>query len=244
MAGLTSLASALQSTIHKQKASVYLQEMEEPNDIPGTMLAFQYFPDTITDSKGVAYRNREVPGGSLPIYQWVHGGDRIVSFTSVFSCDVDLGDSQTDTLTKAATLKALGVADRNVDIRAAVVWLRRFMYPRYGDAGSSDSPITYAPRKCVLSIPNSGLGLAGCSGHGDDAVLCFMTQCEVHWVAYFPNGIPRLATVSLSFTETAQFGGTVRFPSPDEDLDALAGGEAATTVSSRGVLPYVIGKKG
>src|ERR1700682_3302501 len=136
MAGITSLGSALTATIHKKKGSVMLTEPIEPDDNLGGTLAFQYFPDSITDTKAVAYRNRAIPGGSLPIYQWVDSGERIISFTAFFSSDVNVGTDVVASSLKATVLRAIGEDVRNIDIRSAVVWLRRYMYPRYGQAGS------------------------------------------------------------------------------------------------------------
>jgi hypothetical protein len=150
----------------------------------------------------------------------------------------------------AARIKAVGEESRNVDIRSAVVWLRRFMYPRYGDASTSGTPVTYAPRKLYLSIPGSGIGLSGMGGFGGaDGVLCLMTQCEVRWLAYFPNNLPRLASVNLTFVEVAQLAGNVHFPSPNASLDALAGGFNSggfedTSGLSIDSLPYNLQKKG
>lgn len=250
MAGITSLGAALQSTVHRSKGQVMLQELVEPDDSPLTALAFQYFPESISDQKSVNWRSSEVPGGSLPIKQFVSGGDRTISFTAFFSTDVNLTDGTMDPdpvklVAAAATMKQVGIDDRNIDIRSAILWLRRFMYPRYDAKGGSSSggaPVTYAPRKLRLIIPNSGIGLAGCGAIGPHAILCCMTQCEVTWMSYFPNNMPRLAKVQLGFSELAQSGGSVTFPSPTPDMDTAAGGyEDGVSVLVNTATPSSIG---
>lgn len=250
MSGLLSLSSALTSSLHKQKGDVLLTELQEPDDKLGSTLRFQYFPDSIQDSRDVNLRPREIPGGSLPIYQWTSGGPRTISFTAVFSTDVNFATTPALSGAVVARLKAVGEESRNIDIRSAIVWLRRFTYARYGDPTTSGVPLTYPPRKTYLSIPGSGIGLAGMGGFGGaDAVLCQMTHCDVHYISFFPNNLPRLVTVSLSFAEIAQLGGQVQFPSPTSDLDALAGGfsgggfEDTSGFSGGNVLPYNLTQK-
>src|SRR5690606_21461705 len=112
--------------------------------------------ETITDTKSINYQAKEIPGGSLPLYQWVSSGERAISFEAVFTADVDLA-SDKDAFTK---LVSKGQSHRNVDVRSALVWLRRFMLPRYVEE-KQGVPLTQSPRKCVLYIPNSGIGLNG-----------------------------------------------------------------------------------
>jgi len=216
MPGLASLASKLGGKLSDSKTrGAFLIGLQQPNDaIEGTSVRFQYFPETFSDTKSVNYQTKEVPGGSLPIYQWISSGERTISFNAFFSSDVDL---LLDTVVDdpklpsaiAERLKAIGVAGRNVDIRAAIAWLRQYLFPNY------DSARTHAPNKLRLFIPGSGIGVAGGSPDGavsPDAINCVMTQCEVSYDAFFPTGLPRLATVQIVLAQTAQTGGVVRFP--------------------------------
>ena len=52
-------------------------------------IAFQYWPETITDSRAVEWNPRAIPGGSHPIYQWTHSGERRLAFTAVFTTDFE-----------------------------------------------------------------------------------------------------------------------------------------------------------
>lgn len=186
-----------------------------------------------------------IPGGSLPLYQWVSSGERGISFTATFTSDTDLvADPQLATSLHESTS---GLRERNVDIRSAVAWLRSFMHPRYvngstgggggnsvqgtaptsnvgvgsGSQSSGLSYLTLPPRRLRLYIPNSGIGIAGGMVSAQeqqsmaDSVTCVMTQCEVEWTAYFPSGCPRIATVQLAFSQIAQLGQRVVFPSAD-----------------------------
>lgn len=216
----------------------------------GAPLRLQYFPESISDSKTMNYQQKEIPGGSLPIYQWVSSGERTLAFTATFTTDVDLiSDPQLAALIQAPTS---GLRDRNVDIRSAIAWLRSFTLPRYvngssgGGGGSSvqglapttsgggngTSGITYTtlpPRRVRLYIPNSGIGVAGGMFSAQsqqalpDSVVCVMTQCEVEWTAFFPSGFPRIATVQLTFAQIAQMGQSVVFPSADGMQGAVTG---------------------
>jgi len=235
MPSLSSLSSSLLSSLPERKADVLLYELNGKTDIEtGRTLAFQYFPETLTDSKQVNYQRKEIPGGSLPLYQWTNSGERTISFTAIFSSDVDL----TLNPSLRENLDGTGKGRRNIDIRAAILWLRRFMLPRYSsvdqsfddaDAASNMSigtPLTYAPRKCMLYIPNSGIGLYGgnTGWHTSDSMFALMTQCEVVLDAFFPSGLPKLATVQLQFAQVAQLGGRIKFPSLTTTLEDIGKG--------------------
>jgi hypothetical protein len=233
MAGLLSLASALRSDNPRNRSEASIIDLDPGNeDKPykksdqinvlraGTANApksfrFQYFPETISDTKQVNYQRRDVPGASLPIYQWVNSGERLISFTAVFSTDVNLGLSYTTAFSLHERLKGAGHEDRNVDIRAAVSVLRDKMMPLYPK--STTPTQVKAPPKLLLYLPGTGIGWAGGFNTGapeaEHSVICIMTQCDVSWESFFPNGLPRLATVQLSFAQLAQRGGRVVFPS-------------------------------
>lgn len=242
MTGLLSLSKALTSGIGERKAECAILELDDQDKPTGNdYLAFQYFPETIQDTKAVNYAHKEIPGGSLPLYQWVSGGERVISFQAVFSADVDiLSDPKA-----FQTLVTKGYVRRNVDIRTALLWLRRFQMPRYGTVQQLGVPLTQAPRKLVLRIQNSGIGLTGgevstavtsnsaqavISKAGDsgselglltDSLIAIMMQCQVQYESFFPSGLPRLAVVQLSFAQTAQVAGAVSFPAATENLDFI-----------------------
>jgi hypothetical protein len=191
----------------------------------------QYFPETLTDSKAVNYQVKDIPGGSLPLYQWVSSGAREISFTAVWTTDVDhysqTADQESAPWARAQAiterLKAHGVEERNVWIPGALAWLRRFLIPRYGDTTEVGVPLTFPPRKILLSIPGA-LHLNGGGGgfSGSGGIYCVMTQCEISYESFFPSGDPRIATAQLTFAEVPQVGGRVKFPFVDDNMEINA----------------------
>lgn len=212
MAGLASLPRLLSPYADKKLTDCSLTPLKHGTDEPqmALMKAFQYFPETLTDSKQGNWQSKEIPGGSLPIYQWVNGGERTLTFTANFSSDVDLD------LVTEDRLAGLGIRIRNVDVKSALLWLRSFMFPVYSQQQSNvGTVITMAPCKLLLSMPNTGIGyLGGSAVYSDpDSVLCFMSQCEITIESWWSGGRPRLAAVQLGFTQLAQQGNAVVFPS-------------------------------
>lgn len=221
-----SLASGITRSIlsgNRRRSSAAIEELDETDQpAPGGFLRLQYFPETLSDSKQVNWSPKEIPGGSLPLYQWIASGERVISFQAVFTTDIDISQ-------RSITLEGLKVRgrdDRNVDIRTAVLWLRRFMMPSYLDGtASTGGALTRAPRKLKLYLPNSGIGAAGgawTTHSGLDFITAIMTACEVEWVQFFPSGMPRIATVQLSFAQIAQYQGTVVFPGVRAEVENAA----------------------
>jgi hypothetical protein len=89
---LGTLAAGIKPIANTRRGEVYLTELDEEDRPSSSRLAhrkFQYFPDTIADTKAVNYQTKEVPGGSLPLYQYINSGERALSFTVYFTTDVD-----------------------------------------------------------------------------------------------------------------------------------------------------------
>lgn len=248
MAGLGTLARNLRQVVNTKRAHLYLTELDasdspvwsDPNQTGDTPVRrFQYYPDTISDTKSVNYQTKDVPGGSLPLYQWVNGGERLITFTAVFTTDTDhyLADEEfhgdldvfSANLESRADahvgrLRSHGVSDRNVWIPSAIAWLRQFMLPRYGETGDTGVPFTEAPRKLRLTLPGTFISASGGGGGASSrgGLHCIMTQCDVTYVALFPSGNPRIAEVSLAFSEVPQRAGRVHFPRADRTMVSLA----------------------
>jgi len=185
-------------------------------------IAFQYWPESLQDSRSSEWNPRNIPGGSHPIYQWTHGGERRLSFTAVFMTDT----APDETIIRAMeALEALGLSGtpespyeqqdnlgllsgielgtRDVDLRAVVSWLRWFTYPHYG---TGEDIRAYEPAKCLLVMPQTKLG-----HNGSDYIVTVMTQCDITYEAWFPSGFPRIIEVSLEFAEVVQEGARVAF---------------------------------
>lgn len=228
MPGLTTLSKSAASRVSERISKAHLialdPEKGEPDKNYGGAsgaIAFQYWPDTISDTKAVNWSPREIPGASLPIYQWISSGERVISFTAVFTCDVDLLAPNVKSNDVRNRLKSIGQGERNIDIRSAFAWLRSFMLPTYAVEQSVGIPVAVAPRRMLLVMPGTGIGMyggntqaAGNSSELNDQIRCVMTQCDLTIEASFPSGIPRIGTVSLAFAQVAQYAnsGVVQFP--------------------------------
>jgi hypothetical protein len=184
-------------------------------------MAFQYWPESLADSRSSDWSPRAIPGGSHPIYQWTHGGERTLAFTAIFTTDTSPGDDfgvhekrvnelfgalggDAYEVAKTQPLNGLQIGVRDIDLRTIVAWLRWFTYPTYGTASSGSR--VFEPAKCQLVMPNTGLGY-----DGEDFVVCIMRSCQVTYSAWFPSGLPRIIEVQLEFAEVVQSGQRVRF---------------------------------
>lgn len=235
MASLTNLSSALSAQLDARTSDCALIQLgSDDSPVAGSAQVFQYYPESLSDTKAVNYQQKEIFGGSLPLYQFVAGGERVISFTATFTCDVDLlaADDNSAGNGTFARLKAAGMQRRNPDIRSAITWLRRFILPSYdvsADIAVSSTPLVYAPSKLILSLPGTGIGFAGGDDglSGEDSVPCIMTQCDVTYDALFPSGLPRLVTVQLAFAQIGQLKGQVTFPSRTAQMDAQFNGKGS-----------------
>jgi hypothetical protein len=235
-------------TVNSKRVGFNILTLDEKDNVI-SYKSLQYFPESLRDSKSVDYSRKAMPGGSLPIYQWVSGGARTLSLTAILSCDNDLSDINTgvvNSFMKLEDLNSKGLQRNNIDIRSAVVWLRQHLYPRYSQ--NQQTPSGYqvsAPRKVFLNIPNSGIGFAGMGSLSrPDSVLCIMTQCEVDYKSFFPNGLPRLASIQLSFEEVAQYQGLITFPAASKGLDALYEQRGLYSDAPDNYRRYEVGSKG
>lgn len=223
MAGLTSLlSSSLKNKLNERKKSVLLYKTDAAGILQlSSGFRFQYFPETLTDTKAINYSPREALGGNLPIYQWINGGERSISFTALFTTDLEPGEGSTDEVeqyTHLQNLDSKGLGLRNVDIKGALAYLRSCMMPTY----ETDKVI--APPVLLLEIPGSGIGVYG--GHSSpndtklDSVWCLMTQCDVEFRQFFPqSGLPRIAVATLAFAQVGQAAGGIEFPGLSPILD-------------------------
>lgn len=225
MPGLLSLSQSAISNLGKASSIAAIYEYDKNGNLGSSGFQFQYFPETITDTKAVNYQVRDIPGGSLPLYQWISSGERVISFMAYFTSDVDLAAAGSSKLTASPPsnfkdLRAQGLANRNVDVRSALVALRRYLFPTYQPSGATPgTPLAVSPTTLNLMFTGTGLGLlGGISGSEPetqaviDTVTCVMTQCDITIEALFPSGLIRVASVQLAFAQIAQLGGQVAFP--------------------------------
>jgi len=248
--GLTSLMSALSPSVEESRGDVVLTALSKFDGSPQESFVFQHFPEQISDSKAIGWQTKEIPGGSLPLYQWTTSGERVVSFKVVFASDVDFlvgGDSRAEELLDR--VKQAGLERFNVDIRSALAHLRKFVLPTYGDDQGLGVPVTLAPQRLRLFVPGSGIGIIGGVGGGDypvtpDSIICVMTQCDFDFLEFFPSGLPRIVEAQLSFAQVPQIGaGNIVFPQAPlngEDIAGAGGPNADAWRTKAAFLPYTL----
>lgn len=186
-------------------------------------VSFQYFPERITDSKTANYASKEIPGGSHPIYTFVSGGERVISFDAIFCNDSD-GEGAIGTGLLGSVLNALmggggskiNNQDRKdvVDIAAALNFLSALMYPIYKDNISNPPPLS------VIYLPKSGIMAADGIL---DSFVGILTSRNITYESFHRNGTPRIAVVSLEFREFIQTSDTWQFVNSDDLMDSRKG---------------------
>jgi hypothetical protein len=194
--------------------NAWLAEYNNSTGEPEDARAFQYYPEQVSDNRNVNIEEKYGIGSSHPIYQWVRGSSREISFDAVFSTEdpgtIDAGGNDikriesfiknpasaavTEILKKSYTDKK-----HNQNIPAAINWLRAFTYPTYSHG------LVSAPPRCALWLEGSGIS-SFVHTFKTDVITCIMTKCDVTYEAFFNNGTPRIVTVSLQFVETIQVG--------------------------------------
>jgi hypothetical protein len=212
MSFISSIASVIGVNLTEKPVTAAMSELDVTSgqEKSGTFQAFQYFPETISDSKSPNYSRRNIPGGSHPIQTFLDGGERSLSFTAVFTQD-DNPEEQglasslftgsfdlTSAITTAISGGTKKQSKHTVDIAAAIAWLRSYTYPEYTTTGAAKPPPL-----CILYLPNSGI-----LGHPNftDSIVGVMTQCDVVYEAFHRNGAPRYVAVNLGFVESVQIG--------------------------------------
>lgn len=203
MPTLGTLAAGVRPVSAVRRSEVYITELGA-DDLPIVAGAgageratvaqyrrFQYYPESVADSKQVGYQPKEVPGGSLPLYQWTTSGERTISFTAFLTTDIDhlvmqqtvetdqptgarQGDQtpppgveiRTTSISGSVNrvserLRAAGALQRNPYIPAAIAWLRRFMLPRYGENVEVGVPLTQPPHKLLLHLTGTQIERGG-----------------------------------------------------------------------------------
>lgn len=175
------------------------------NDI----FVFQYWPTQVQDAYEAEYASKVIPGGSHPIYQWVAGSGRTISFEATFTSEIDEG-SFSDLQgggTGGGGNTGLGAtvlpsSRYTVNVAAAINKLQSFQYPTYQNGGLKS--ISIPPAKLRLVLPGSKIGRK----NSKDDILCFLKSTRVTYESFFPSGTIRVATIALEFVETVQRAGS------------------------------------
>lgn len=199
-------------------------------------LCFQYWPESLQDTKDIGWEFARIPGGSHPIARWNSGGERVISFACQFTRDVDANFSFLDLAQGNVPEAAISDPANNPDLRAVQKWLRWYTYPVY-DANGVPQP----PPRLHLVFPGSQMAWDGL-----DDILCVMKTCNFEIVDWFNSGVPKRMIATLEFSEVVQYGasvfstqglstthglGGVAFQGRD---DSLATGSSDTLLTRRG----------
>lgn len=209
---IVGLATALIEGPEPKLASMTLEGFDEDGTSILEERAFQFWPETVSDTINISYVDKIIPGGSHPIKQWVNNAGRTISFSILIARDI----KPKELLPFGVDLVVNPTTDDNYpfnhDVRQDIAYLRAFCYPTYDN--STGVTIAKPPPICLLKA--EGLNW---SRFGDDYIECVMTSCSVNYLRTFNEGFPRMATVDLSFAEIAQSGGGVFFHDRQEILD-------------------------
>lgn len=169
-------------------------------------LVFQYWPQSLTDDYQVDYVEHKIPGGSHPLYQWVGGGGRTITFEAIFTSELNTmrtsGESPLSAaaaVASAAFASLVPSADFTTDVGAALARIRSWMLPNYDSGGRLGN--TDPPKILTLVFPNTKLG------GSTDLINVILRSAPIQIESWFPNGQPRVATVNLQFNEIVQVAG-------------------------------------
>jgi hypothetical protein len=197
------VVQGLLSTSSPRSAFLFPESSIAGTGAPGddAPFVFQYWPETIEDNYNPEYATRSIPGGSHPLFQWTGGSGRDITFTAQFTAEVDQGFSARGGLEgrpNAAPTALTPSARYTVDVRAALNRLRSFMLPDYDGTGFNINTLASPPKKFFLVLQGTRIG------GNKDYILCILRSAPITYQACFPNGTPRLAEVSLTFSEIVQ----------------------------------------
>ena len=164
-------------------------------------LFFQYWPGSLQDDYGVEYAEHSIPGGSHPLYQWVGGRGRTITFEALFTAELNLSNDLGGgtNFTAATTFSSSPSGPFSVNVSAALSKIRSWMMPKYSQGGRLGE--TDPPKILTLVFPNTKL--AGSS----DLIQVILKSAPITIESWFPNGEIRVATVQLTFSEIVQSAG-------------------------------------
>jgi len=175
---------------------------------PSDIFVFQFWPQTVTIDYTPNYAEKQIPGASHPLYQWISGGGRSITFQAQFVSEVDVNFADLLRLTDAGAAAAVEAARFTpsekyiVDVGAALARLQSYMMPTYLQSGANKGRAV-APPRMKLYFPGMSLG-GGSANKGIDEVLTILRSAPITIQSCHPDGSPKLAEVSLQFAEVIQ----------------------------------------
>ncbi len=197
MAGYLGLAQAMINGPEYDKAKPFSITLMSPKAVwfePPQTREFPW-PEELSISREANYASTQVPGGTGSVHQWT--GTTGNSFPLTFKLFRDIRPRQDLPLLTSVVVDPLSPENRkyNRDIIADFQFFDQLVLPRYEVSSSGTRP----------SPPRVGLftfgGLEVFYG-GRDYCICIVKSLEKQIQRVFPNGEPRVATVTLSVEET------------------------------------------
>lgn len=170
-------------------------------EILNETFVLQYWPESLDVSHSPNYSSEEIPGATLPLYNYSGHGERTISFSSALTCEVDNPD--------ADSIDGIPSSRFTVDINAAIARLEAWKLPSFRSNGVRYVP----PPRLVLTMPGVNLG------RNTDELVVVMKDASFNYESFFPSGKPRVVRVNFQFAESAQksVGGKSRIEFPDRD---------------------------
>lgn len=182
----------------------------DPSDPGGTKVllperAFQYWPESVQDGIEIGWQTKDIPGSSHALVQWGGNNGRTITFEVRLSRMMKPVEDRSPLefildpfkLTAPGNEYPMSARPFNVDIESEIRFLRAFCYPSY--ATLDGASVSYPPPIALLCLPGMGL-----NEDGSDVIAAVMTTCDVTYTLAFPNGKPRMASVSLAFRQVVQ----------------------------------------
>lgn len=192
----------------------------------GTVEFFSDFllnPESIEDNKTSNWHAHSIPGQESPVYQWVNGGPRVVSFEALVTKDtINILKKETDPLEmlKGAVVNAIGsiassLAGVNIplagllnkpsippgselSISDKLEFYRSLYKPKYSQNGQLEG----SPPLVILYLGDS---LSDKEIPTDEITkntqLWMMTSLNIKITKWLPNLAPMEATVNFQFTQ-------------------------------------------
>jgi len=141
-------------------------------------LFFQFFPETITDDRQVDFNEQTLPFLTNPIPTFVSASPRTVAFSLQFAQELWIPSGSGDK-------NQMQWTKHNFNVGLAVQAIRSLAYPLSG----------IVPQPLLLTLPGTQIGIDG------DSIYCLLKGYSTSYDAFFPDGQPRIASMSLTLQE-------------------------------------------
>lgn len=179
--------NASRRTLFKSKGAVLNDLLTRPDGM-NSPLFFQFFPETVSDSKAVNFGEISIIGVPNPIPTILSATPRIVSFEAHFARE------------RWNRGKQLIKWDKhNFDVGMSLQVLRSFCY-------SFAEKVPF-PQPLMLNLPGTRIGIDKSNEVAGDSIFCILKNYSATRKSFFPDGTIRTATVSLEFQEFNVVGG-------------------------------------